>query len=105
MKDLNFVGGGYFYSNHIRLTGSPEEDHRIPRLNQVIGYVQALEDLRKNDFDLLLNKVGELKDHKGILTVYWTEIPQETEKNIFEKAWSSRVGDGSDNVEHEIFMG
>lgn len=105
MKDLNFVGDGYFYSNHIRLTGSPEEDHKIPRLNQVIGYVQALEDLIKNYLDLLLNKVGEQKDHKGILTVYWTEIPQETEKDIFEEALSSRVSDGSDNVEHKMFMG
>ena len=104
MKDLNFVGGGYFYSNHIRLIGSPEEDHRIPRLNQVIGYVQALEDLRKNDFDLLLNKIGELKDYKGALTVYWTEIPDEIEKNAFERAWDSRIGDGS-IVEHEIFKG
>ena len=104
MSDIKFVSGGYFYEGHIRLTGYPEEDHRIPRLNCVIGYVQALEDLRKSEVDLLLNKVGELKDHKGSLTVYWTEIPHETEKRVFEKAWDSRIGDVTE-VEHEIFKG
>jgi hypothetical protein len=89
------------YGDHIALTAtrSDEEPHRIDRLNRVIGYVCAASELR-GDYKLL-SKVEALHDHKGALTVRWSDRPTEEEKRHFSGAWQSAIGDGDDNVEHE----
>jgi len=45
---------------------------------------------------------SKLHDHKGTLMVSWKEQPTDGEKEMFVKAWKSRIGDGAPNVEHEI---
>lgn len=88
------------YSDEIELTAYNEVEGRIPRLERIIGYVQALADYDGNQ--TILDKVSKLHDHKGCMTVYWKKTPTDGEKELFLKAWSSRIGDGADNVEHEI---
>ncbi len=93
---------GTMYSNSIELTAyrGEEDPQRLPRLERVIGYVQALADYYGNE--QILDKVSKLNDSKGTLTVFWKEKPTDGEKEMFLKAWMSRIGDGADNVEHQI---
>jgi len=81
-------------------TNSFTEPDRLERLNRVYGYVAALADLAgKQSF---IEKVSQLHDHKGTLIVFWHDAPNEDEKDLFTKAWASKRGDGSTNVEHEV---
>lgn len=84
----------------ITATNSGTEADRIERLNRVYGYVMALAD--RDGAGALIDKVSQLHDHKGTLIVFWIDAPSEDEKAYFSVAWSSRIGDGSSNVEHEI---
>lgn len=88
------------YLDNIKITAYDDDPKRIFRLERVIGYTQALADHYKNDS--LLDKVSKLHDYKGTMVISWKEQPTEGEKEIFVKAWGSRIGDGSNNVEHEI---
>ncbi len=84
----------------ITATNSLTEPDRIERLNRVWGYVVAVADHAANtDF---VHKVAQMHDHKGTLIVFWHDPPAEDEKHFFVQAWSSKVGDGSMNVEHEV---
>ncbi len=85
----------------ITATNSLTEPDRIERLTRVYGYVVALADLngRSSGF---IEKFSQLHDHKGTLIVFWSEAPTEEEKQFFVRAWESKVGDGSSNVEHEV---
>jgi len=75
-----------------------EEEWRIFRLERVIGYVVALAEHYGNRE--LLDKIFELEDSKGMLTVYWKVEPTQGEKELFAEAWKSQIGDGCDTVEH-----
>jgi hypothetical protein len=83
----------------ITATNSTTEPDRIERLTRVYGYVMALADgSGTNGF---IEKVTQIHDHKGTLIVFWNEAPSEAEKAYFARAWASKIGDGSTNVEHE----
>ncbi len=84
----------------ITATNSQTELDRIERLTRVYGYVMALADAADNPG--FVEKVSQLHDHKGHLIVFWNDAPTEAEKQYFLKAWASKIGDGSSNVEHEI---
>lgn len=84
----------------ITATNSFTEPDRLERLNRVYGYVAALAD--QAGIESFIQKFSQLHDHKGTLIVFWHEAPSEEEKAFFARAWSSQVGDGTDNVEHEI---
>ena len=84
----------------ITATNSHTEADRIERLTRVYGYVMALADEAANPG--FVEKVSQLHDHKGTLIVFWNDTPSEAERNYFVKAWASKIGDGSSNVEHEI---
>lgn len=90
------------YLDHpkISATNSNTEPDRIERLNRVYGYALGLADLA-GDTDFL-GKLSHLHDHKGALIVVWFEQPTEAQKSFFVKAWQSRIGDESANVEHEV---
>ncbi len=88
------------YSDHIEITVYGMETFRKPRLSQIIGYVQALADIY-GDHEVL-NKISNLHDHKGTMSVTWKTSPTEREKAMFLKAWKSSIGDGADNVLHEF---
>jgi hypothetical protein len=90
------------YLDHptITATNSLTEPDRIERLTRVYGYVVALAD-RTGDA-AFIEKITQLHDHKGTLIVFWNDAPTEPEKEFFVQAWSSKIGDGSTNVEHEI---
>jgi len=84
----------------ITATNSLTEPDRIERLNRVYGYAMALA-----DSDVLpgfVEKLTQLHDHKGTLIVFWSEPPNERERDCWARAWASRVGDGTANVEHEF---
>jgi hypothetical protein len=84
----------------ITATNSFTEPDRIERLTRVYGYVAALADQAgKNEF---IEKISQVHDHKGTLIVFWLATPDEEEKAFFTRAWASKIGDGSTNVEHEI---
>jgi len=83
----------------ITATNSQTEPDRIERLNRVYGYAMALADLAGHP--QFVDKLTQLHDHKGTLIVFWNEAPSEAERACFARAWASKVGDGSSNVEHE----
>ena len=64
---------GMMYSDSIELTAYAEEAQRLPRLQHIIGYVQALADYYGSK--QILSKVLKLHDHKGTMTVFWKEKP------------------------------
>lgn len=81
-------------------TNSFTEPDRIERLTRVYGYAVALADAAgKQGF---IEKFAQLHDHKGTLIVFWHVAPADDEKEFFARAWASKIGDGSSNVEHEI---
>jgi len=85
-------------SNSISTTAyrSKEESWRISRLNNVI------EELKLNKKIEVLNKINNIHDHKGLLSVNWKNIPTEKDMSIIKEIWLSRVGDMSDTIEHLI---
>lgn len=90
------------YLDHpkISATNSDTEADRIERLNRVYGYALGLADAASDpDF---LEKLSLLHDHKGKLIVTWFSEPTDAQKQYFNAAWKSRVGDETVNVEHEI---
>ncbi|WP_296002035.1 hypothetical protein [Rugamonas sp.] len=81
-------------------TNSSTEPDRLERLTRVYGYAVALADVAgKQGF---IEKFAQLHDHKGTLIVFWHQAPEEDEKAFFARAWASKMGDGSSNVEHEV---
>jgi len=83
----------------ITATNSLTEPDRIERLNRVYGYAMALADADNNPG--FVEKLTQLHDHKGTLIVFWNAPPSERERDCWTRAWLSRVGDGTDHVEHE----
>jgi hypothetical protein len=83
----------------ISATNSQTEPDRIERLNRVYGYAMALADA--DGYPSFVDKLTQLHDHKGTLIVFWHEAPNEAEKSYWARAWASKVGDGTTNVEHE----
>lgn len=84
----------------ITATNSATEPDRIERLSRVYGYAAALADVSAVG-EGFIEKFTQLHDHKGTLIVFWGVAPTEAEKEIFVRAWASKIGDGSTNVEHE----
>lgn len=84
----------------ITATNSLTEPDRIERLTRVYGYVMALAD--ENGDAEFVEKFTQLHDHKGTLIVFWNDPPTDAEREYFVKAWASKIGDGSTNVEHEV---
>ena len=83
----------------ITATNSPTEPDRIERLQRVYGYAMALADADGNP--RFVEKLTQLHDHKGTLIVFWHEPPSGAEQEYFARAWVSKVGDGTTQVEHE----
>jgi hypothetical protein len=90
------------YLDHPKLTAtnSNTESDRIERLNRVYGYAVSLADQAGNKE--FLGKLSHLHDHKGTLTVVWFTAPTEGEQEFFVRAWQSKIGDETANVEHEV---
>lgn len=90
------------YLDHpkISATNSNTEPDRIERLNRVYGYAVAMAD-SASDAEFL-GKLSHLHDHKGTLIVVWFAEPTEDQKKFFVKAWASKVGDETTQVEHEV---
>lgn len=86
----------------ISATHSETEPDRIERLNRVYGYAMALADTDGNA--TCITKLAKLHDHKGTLMVIWHEAPTEFERIYFTKAWRSKVGDESTQVEHALML-
>ena len=84
----------------ITATNSLTEPDRIERLTRVYGYAVALADAGGMG-EGFIEKFSQLHDHKGTLIVFWGDTPSEAEKDFFKRAWASKIGDGSSNVEHE----
>lgn len=84
----------------ITATNSSAEPDRIEQLTRVYGYVVALADVMGNNEFIF--KVSQIHDHKGTLVVFWNVMPTDDEKAFFVKAWQSKIGDGSSNVEHKL---
>ena len=83
----------------ITATNGDVEPDRIERLERVYGYAMALADSADNPH--FVEKLTQLHDHQGTLIVFWNEVPDEAERNYFARAWASKIGDGTENVEHE----
>jgi hypothetical protein len=83
----------------ITATNGDLEPDRIERLERVYGYAMALADSAGNAH--FVDKLTQLHDHKGTLIVFWNEAPDAFERSYFARAWASKVGDGTDHVEHE----
>ncbi len=84
----------------ITATNSQTEPDRIERLTRVYGYVVALADANGVGAGFI-EKFTQLHDHKGTLIVFWNDAPTDDERAFFVRAWASKIGDGSSNVEHE----
>ena len=84
----------------ITATNSMTEPDRIERLTRVYGYAVALADAHGMG-EGFIEKFTQLHDHKGTLIVFWNDQPNEAERDFFVRAWASKIGDGSTNVEHE----
>lgn len=95
MKFISLLPPDDIVYEKIKLSSSSgsgnNEQHRIERLTRVVDYICS-----RN----INSKIFELHDHKGDLTVYWTNRPTSEETNTIEEAWMS-VGELKENVEHE----
>lgn len=92
------------YLDHAKIsaTHSETEPDRLERLYRVYGYALALADVEGNTD--CITKLAKLHDHKGTLMVLWHLAPTEKEKIYFLKAWKSKLGDESTQVEHALML-
>jgi hypothetical protein len=92
------------YLDHAKIsaTHSETEPDRLERLYRVYGYAMGLADVDGN-VDCIA-KLAKLHDHKGTLMALWHLPPTEKEKLYFMKAWKSKVGDESTQVEHALML-
>jgi hypothetical protein len=92
------------YLDHAKIsaTHSETEPDRLERLYRVYGYAMALADVDGNTD--CITKLAKLHDHKGTLMALWHLAPTEQEKIYFLKAWKSKVGDESTQVEHALML-
>ena len=90
------------YLDHpkISATNSNTEPDRLERLNRVYGYAVGLADMVGDS--TFLGKLSHLHDHKGNLIVVWFEEPTAEQRNYWVRAWSSKIGDESSQVEHRV---
>jgi hypothetical protein len=90
------------YLDHpkITATNSETEPDRLERLYRTYGYVIGFAEAEGNTNTIA--KIAKLHDHKGTLMVIWHQAPTEKEKIYFLKAWHSKVGDESTQVEHAL---
>ena len=84
----------------ITATNALTEPDRIERLQRVYGYAMALADSAGNSG--FVDKLTQVHDHKGTLIVFWHTPPNPEEQGYFTRAWASKVGDGTQRVEHEF---
>lgn len=86
----------------ITATNSGTEPDRLERLTRVYGFAVALA-AQQHQAEVFVGKFTQLHDHKGTLIVFWEGAPTDIERDFFLQAWSNKIiGDGSDNVEHEV---
>ncbi|MBC3885261.1 hypothetical protein [Undibacterium griseum] len=92
------------YLDHpkISATNSETEPDRIERLSRVYGYAIGLADVAGNRE--CITKLAKIHDHKGTLMVIWFSAPTAEEKSYFARAWQSRIGDESSQVEHALML-
>ncbi|MFZ6843722.1 hypothetical protein [Undibacterium sp. RuTC16W] len=92
------------YLDHpkISATHSETEPDRLDRLYRVYGYAIGLADADRN-VDCI-TKLAKIHDHKGTLMVIWHVAPSEKEKSYFSRAWLSKIGDESPQVEHALML-
>jgi len=94
------------YKYKIKIDASVEDDgNRLARINQVhrvIGYAQALADIHE-DFDLL-NKIENIFNKKGVLTITWRKSPLDIDKEYIGHAWKSSIADYSNNTIKHIVI-
>ena len=86
------------HSSHIPIftaTNSKTEPFRIDRLKYV--YMFLSNSLNESN----LKRIDELNDHKGFLTVYWNDVPSESEIEIVEESWEAQ-NELSSNIKHSI---
>lgn len=83
----------------ITATDSQVQPERLERLHRVYGYALALADSAGDA--AFPDKLTQLHDHKDTLIVFWNVTPGEPERAIFARAWASKAGHGTTNVEHE----
>lgn len=84
----------------ITATNSPTEPDRLERLQRVYGYAMVLAEGAGNVH--FVDKLTQIHDHKGTLIVFWHSPPLDEERDYFSRAWASKIGDGTLNVEHEF---
>lgn len=84
----------------ITATNGHTEPDRIERLDRVYGYAMALADGDANR--AFVEKLAQIHDHKGTLTVFWRSPPSAAEMGYWTRAWTSRIGDGTLDVLHEF---
>ncbi len=83
----------------ITATNALSEPDRIERLQRVYGYAMGMADRAGNTG--FVDKLTQLHDHKGTLIVFWHAAPDPEEQDYFARAWASKIGDGTQRVEHE----
>jgi hypothetical protein len=90
------------YLDHpvITATHSNTEPDRLERLNRVYGYAVGIAD--QNGNKKFITKLAQLHDDRGTLIVFWATPPTEAEKGYMTEAWASLIGDGTQNVAHEM---
>jgi len=71
---------------------SDSEGSRIERLSAVCEELERAK----------ISTVLRLHDHKGVLSVWWSETPSERLKTVLNEAWSSH---NEDSVEHRTADG
>jgi hypothetical protein len=94
------------YSLNIIIAANREDEQpwRLNRIQRVIGYAQALADIKSQVIDEeFYRKIYSIYDNKGIPTVIWNVEPSEEEKNWIQKAWDSSVtGYDTEPIIHDI---
>lgn len=92
------------YLEDLKIDATRADDdqfYRIPRINRVIGYAQAL--AGDDSHPSFLEKVKSFYDHKGTLTIVWNTAPTEDEIIYLQTAWESIVTDYEDRmIDHQI---
>lgn len=84
--------------NNVHISSYNQDEHLIERLQDLLKYVDAVANYM-GVINIFL-KIEAVDDHKGRLTVVWSDYPTNQEKSFFDRGWADYIGEEGQEVIH-----
>lgn len=88
------------FDDIILSTSNHDEEWRIDRLNRILGYILAIENITSLE---IINNISSLNDHEGTLTVKLKneETFENSKRIIIGQAWTIAGNENAECIDFE----